>query len=107
MKIYAAVHPVFIEEEPRVGECYQLAQTRNLVMVPFFISDGLHSYEDIPVMLGEAARVVQERYKCGQPTWRNPTEKHGKRVWYSASVGNEPHLADVILERVREMAGAR
>jgi sirohydrochlorin cobaltochelatase len=99
---YAGVHAVFMEEEPRIGDCYQLAQTRNLVMVPFFISDGLHSFEDIPVMLGESTRVVQERYKSGQPTWRNPTEKHEKRVWYSASIGNEPHIADVILERVRE-----
>jgi sirohydrochlorin cobaltochelatase len=104
--VYAAVHPVFMEEEPRIADCYALAQTRNIVMVPFFISDGLHSYEDIPVMLGEPARVIRERYQSGQPTWRNPTEKHGKRVWYSAAIGSEPHLADVILERVRESAGA-
>ena len=103
---YAAVHPVFMEEEPRIADCYSLAQTRNIVLVPFFISDGLHSYEDIPVMLGEPARVVQERYGSGQPTWRNPTEKQGKRVWYSASIGNEPSIADVILERVREAAAA-
>jgi len=51
--------------------------------------------------------VVQERLKSGQPTWRNPTEKHAKLVWYSRSIGNEPHLADVILERVREMAGGQ
>ena len=100
--IYADVHPVFMEEEPRIGECYQLAKTRNIVMVPFFISDGLHSYEDIPVMLGEPERIVQQRLKSGQPTWRNPTEKHGKRVWYTPSIGNEPQIADVILERVRE-----
>ena len=106
MNVYAAVHPIFMEEEPRIADCYTLAQTKNIVMVPFFISDGLHSFEDIPVMLGEPARVVQERYKSGQPTWRNPTEKHGKRVWYSASIGNEPHIADVILERVRESAVA-
>ena len=102
--IYAAVHPIFMEEDPRIADCYTIAQTRNIVMVPFFISDGLHSFEDIPVMLGEPARIVQERYKSGQPTWRNPTEKHGKHVWYSASIGNEPHIADVILERVRERA---
>ena len=53
MKIYAEVYPVFMEEEPRIGDCYKLAQTKNIVMVPFFISDGLHSFEDIPVMLGE------------------------------------------------------
>jgi sirohydrochlorin cobaltochelatase len=93
-----------MEEEPRIGDCYTLAQTKNMVMVPFFISDGLHSYEDIPVMLGEPQRIVQERFKLGQPTWRNPTEKNGKRLWYSASIGNEPRLADVILERVQEAA---
>ena len=99
---YAAVHSSFMEEEPRIEACYALAGTRNIVMVPFFISDGLHSYEDIPVMLGEPAKAVQARYRTGQPTWRNPTEKHGKRVWYSPSIGNEPGMAEVILERVRE-----
>ncbi len=101
---YAEVHSVFMEEDPRVGACYTLAKAKNIVMVPFFISDGLHSYEDIPVMLGEPKRVVRDRLESGQPTWRNPTEKHGKRVWYSASIGSEPRLADVILERVREAA---
>jgi sirohydrochlorin cobaltochelatase len=104
MNVFAAVHPVFMEEEPRIGDCYGIAQTRNIVMVPFFISDGLHSYEDIPVMLGEPASAVQERLRNGQPTWRNPTERHGKRLWYAASIGSEPGLADVILERVREAA---
>ena len=104
--IYAEVHAAFMEEEPRIAGCYALARARNLVMVPFFISDGLHSYEDIPVMLGEPARVVQDRFKAGQPTWRNPTEMHGKRLWYSASIGTEPHLAEVILERVRQAATA-
>lgn len=103
--IYAEVHPLFMEEEPRIGDCYAMAATRNLVVVPFFISDGLHSHEDIPVMLGEAKAAVQERLKRGQPTWRNPTEKHGKLLWYSASIGSEPHIADVILERVMEAAG--
>lgn len=104
-QLYAGVHPVFMEEDPRVGDCYALASTKNLVMVPFFVSDGLHSFEDIPVMLGEPERIVQERLKSGQPTWRNPTEKHGKRLWYSASIGSEPHIVDVILERVKEAAG--
>lgn len=102
LNLYAGVHAVFMEEDPRIETCYETAVTRHVVMVPFFISDGLHSYEDIPMMLGEPESVVRERYRLGQPTWRNPTEKHGKRVWYSASIGNEPHIADVILERVRE-----
>jgi sirohydrochlorin cobaltochelatase len=102
--IYAEVHPAFMEEEPRIGDCYRMAQVKNLVMVPFFISDGLHSFEDIPVMLGESVDVVQERMRRGEPTWLNPAEKQGKRLWYAPSIGNEPHIADVILERVNEMA---
>ena len=101
--IYAEVHPAFMEEEPRIGDCYQLSRAKNIVMVPFFISDGLHSYEDIPVMLGESADVIRQRLHRGEPTWRNPTERNGKRVWYAPSIGSEPHIADVILERVREM----
>jgi sirohydrochlorin cobaltochelatase len=99
---YAEVHPVFMEEEPRIGDCYRMAKAANLIVVPFFISDGLHSYEDIPVMLGETETIVQERLNRRQPTWRNPTVRQGKLLWYTMSVGSDPHIADVILERVRE-----
>ena len=102
---YADVRAVFLEEEPRVESCYELAATRNIVVVPFFISDGLHSFEEIPVKLGEPKKRVQQRLANGKPTWVNPTERHGKRVWYSASIGTEPFMAEVILERVREAAG--
>jgi sirohydrochlorin cobaltochelatase len=104
MQIYAAVRAIFLEESPRIGECYALAQTRNLTVVPFFISDGLHTQEDIPVLLGETKRIVEQRIAAGQPPWRNPTEKNGKLVWYSPAIGTEPRIADVILERVREAA---
>ncbi|HEY0549790.1 MAG TPA: hypothetical protein VGF13_09315, partial [Verrucomicrobiae bacterium] len=57
--------------------------------------------------LGEAPMAVQERFRRGEPTWLNPTEKHGKRVWYAPSVGSEPGIADVILQRVREIAERR
>ena len=100
--IYAEVHAAFMEESPRVGECYSMASARNIIMVPFFISDGLHSYEDIPVMLGEPERIVKKRYAEGQPTWRNPTEKKGKLLWYTPSIGNEARISEVILQRVRE-----
>lgn len=104
---YAEVHPAFMEEEPRIGGCWAVAQSRNLVMVPFFISDGLHSFEDIPVMLGEPPAVVQTRLRSRQPTWPNPTERQGKQLWYAPSIGTEPLLAEVVLERVREALRGR
>jgi sirohydrochlorin cobaltochelatase len=103
--IYADVQAIFLEEDPRIPTCYERAQTRNIVIVPFFISDGMHVQEDIPVMLGEPARIVQQRLEARQATWRNPTEKKGKLVWLASSVGTEKLMADVIMERVREAAG--
>lgn len=104
LDLYAGVEAVFMEDEPRIGRYGELARTRNVVVVPFFLSDGLHVTEDIPVLLGEPQRVVQQRLQSGQPAWRNPTEKSGRLVWYSASIGSDPRLPDVIVERVREAA---
>lgn len=100
--LFAEVQGVFLEEEPRISACYELSRTKHIVVVPFFISDGMHVREDIPVLLGEPERVVQQRLQRGQPPWRNPTEKQGKLLWYGVSVGTEPLLAEVILERVKE-----
>ena len=102
LKEYANVQAVFLEEEPSVAKCYELARTKNIIVVPFFISDGMHTQEDIPILLGEPKRLVEERLAKRQPTWRNPTERHEKLVWYAAPVGTDPHIADVILERVYE-----
>jgi sirohydrochlorin cobaltochelatase len=106
-KAYAEVGAVFMEEEPFIKGCWKNVKTKNIIVVPFFISDGLHTVEDIPVLLGEPERLVKERHAAGQPTWRNPTERDGKRIWYSPSVGTEPLLADVILERVKEACRSR
>ena len=96
--LYASVQPLFLEEEPRIGRAYELAKTSNIVVVPFFLGDGLHAQEDIPVMLGEPPDKVRQRVRNGLLAWRNPTERHGKLLWYSASVGTDPALAEVIVE---------
>ncbi len=49
---YASVLNVYMEEAPLVSNWASLTKTRNVIVVPFFISDGLHSYEDIPALLG-------------------------------------------------------
>src|SRR3954470_8981175 len=49
---FAEVLNVYMEESPRVADWRNLTNARNVVVVPFFISDGLHSYEDIPELLG-------------------------------------------------------
>lgn len=104
MGLYAEVEAVFMDDAPQIRGCQARAKGRFVVMVPFFISDGLHVVEDIPVLLGEPESVVKERLAAGQPTWRNPTELAGKLTWYASAVGNEAGMAEIIMERAREAA---
>src|SRR5204862_6578623 len=107
MKVYAEVHAVFLEEEPKIASCYESAATKNIVVVPFFIGEGMHVQEDIPILLGEPERIVKKRLDEGKAPWRNPTEKKGKLVWYAESVGRDPAMAEVMLERARSPAEGR
>jgi sirohydrochlorin cobaltochelatase len=99
---YADVQPVFMEEAPFIADCFTATEAPHIVMVPFFIADGLHTVEDIPVLLGEPEARVKKRLAAGQPTWRNPTERKGKLVWYTEAIGSKAGLAEVILARVEE-----
>ena len=49
---FAEVVDSYMEQAPLVAEWDQLTTSPNVVVVPFFIADGLHSYQDIPVLLG-------------------------------------------------------
>lgn len=99
-RLFAEVHPAFLEEEPRIAEIPRFVNAEQIVVVPFFLSDGLHVCEDIPVLLGEREEVVQARLKAGEWPWHNPTLRDGKTIFYTRGVGSEPGVADMILERV-------
>ena len=64
---YAAVLNVYMEEPPLVSDWQKSTETPNVVVVPFFISDGLHSYEDIPRLLGIAVAAGVDRGQPGSP----------------------------------------
>ena len=73
----------------------------NVIVVPFFISDGLHSYQDIPVLLGienEVGPAASQR----DVFRHNPHHLRGKTLFYSSAIGTERLLADVILDQVSD-----
>ncbi len=99
MNLYGEVIAAYMEEPPLVSEWDNLTRCPNVLVLPFFISDGLHSYQDIPVLLG-----IEEE---GQPAAsqravfrRNPYSARGRRLYYASAIGTEPMLADVILDQV-------
>ncbi|HET9418224.1 MAG TPA: CbiX/SirB N-terminal domain-containing protein [Chthoniobacterales bacterium] len=95
---YAEVQNVYMEEAPRVADWRRLTTTRNVVVVPFFISDGLHSYEDIPALLGIAQ--TRSTNASGEVFLSNPHSIDNRFLFYGSSIGTDPRLADVILAQV-------
>lgn len=101
---FAAVRAVFLEESPRIADCPALAHTPHVLVVPFFLGEGMHWAEDIPVLLGHSPEAVRQRLQVGKPPWQNPTRWRDKWIWYGRPVGTHPGVADIILSRVREAA---
>jgi sirohydrochlorin cobaltochelatase len=99
---YASVLNVYMEEPPLVSDWRKLAKTQNVVVVPFFISDGLHSYEDIPVLLGITnERSTTSRAPRGEVFRRNPYKIDDRSLFYAPSIGIDPGFADIIIEQAR------
>jgi sirohydrochlorin cobaltochelatase len=96
---YAAVLNVYMEETPLVSDWRKLTSTPNVVVVPFFISDGLHSYEDIPVLLGIANRGPRGGLNAarGEVFRSNPYKIDNRSLFYAPSIGTDPGFADIII----------
>ena len=99
--LYAQVLNAYMEEEPLISKWDEYASQPNVVVVPFFIADGLHSYEDIPVLLGIAGESAGAASATDKDLFRhNPYALRGRTLYYASSIGTEPLFAEVILDQV-------
>jgi sirohydrochlorin cobaltochelatase len=105
---YRTVLNVYMEEPPLVSEWRTLTKTANVVVVPFFISDGLHSYEDIPRLIGIVVAEAVDRSRpasappataSGQIFRHNPYSIDGRSLFYAPSIGTDPGFADIIVDQ--------
>lgn len=106
MGIYGEVLAAYMEEPPLISEWDTLSRFPNVLVVPFFIADGLHSYEDIPVLLGfeeETGKAASQQ----EVFRRNPYHLRGKTLYYASAIGTEPLMADLILDQVEDFDPAK
>jgi sirohydrochlorin cobaltochelatase len=96
---YAQVVSSYMEEPPWIADWDKISNQSDVVIVPFFIADGLHSYQDIPILIGIATNAGPAASQT-DVFRRNPYELRGKRLFYASSIGTEPMIADVILDQV-------
>jgi sirohydrochlorin cobaltochelatase len=105
---FAGVLNVYMEEPPLISDWRKLTKTQNVVVVPFFISEGLHSYEDIPRLIGivVAAGVDRGRPGSAPPATargeifrHNPYQIDNRFLYYAPSIGSDPGFADIIIDQ--------
>ncbi len=128
---YAAVLNVYMEEAPQVSDWRTLTKTPNVVVVPFFISDGLHSYEDIPRLLGITDRhhersgakskdraelpegsvsgsldVARDHVRTNKRSVfrTKPYKIDDRSLFYAPSIGTDPGVVDIIIEQANAAA---
>jgi len=92
---FGEVTDAYMEEAPFIAEWDRLTGLNDVLVVPFFIADGLHSYEDIPELMG----LSKEEGKTEYP---RPARLRKKNLWYARSIGNQRECVNVILDLVRQ-----
>jgi sirohydrochlorin cobaltochelatase len=99
--LYGEVLNAYMEEEPLISKWDEYATQPNVIVVPFFIADGLHSYEDIPVLLGIAPESPGAASADAKSVFAgNPYHLRGRALYYASAIGTEPKFAEIILEQV-------
>ena len=98
---FAQVLDAYMEEAPFVAKWDEVSSSPNVVVVPFFIADALHSYQDIPVLLG----IETEPTAAASQTdifRQNPIALRGKQLYYSSAIGTDSLMSGVILDQVAD-----
>jgi sirohydrochlorin cobaltochelatase len=89
---FATVGNAYMEESPLIAEWDQITSAPNVIVVPFFIADGLHTYKDIPKLLGIESQGMDVFRK-------NPHRVRGRSLYYGKAIGTDPRFADIIIEQ--------
>ncbi len=103
---YASVQNAYMEEAPSFRTGLRLTNTPHVVVVPFFISDGLHSYRGHPGVARDRSRNRPPRRASALIFRRNPHRLHGRDLYYASAIGTEPKFAEIIVEQAEAFADA-
>lgn len=89
--VFAEVTCGFLDQPPRLEDAVASLASRHVVVVPFFVAEGMHTRETIPQILGLSGRR---------------TDRKDRVIWYAPPVGTLPGIARVVVDLARR-AGAR
>jgi sirohydrochlorin cobaltochelatase len=103
-QIYAEVSEAYMEEAPFIADWRKLTSQPDVIVVPFFIADGLHSYEDIPELLGIDQALRPRKASSAKTPITKQTQPpyviDGRRLYYGSAIGTDPLMAEIILDTI-------
>lgn len=88
---FAEVAASYMEEEPLLSNWMETVEAPHVVVIPFFISDGLHTIGDIPGLLG-IEKLSPER-KTVYP-FKN------RSLQYDLALGSDPRVVEMVFNLV-------
>ena len=91
----------FLEEAPAISGWATRMKADTVIAVPFLIAAGLHGAYDIPTELGIDG-TAEALSRLGQDGHAGPFSVNGKTLWYLRPIGEQPIIADIIIDRVRD-----
>jgi sirohydrochlorin cobaltochelatase len=89
---FAIIEPAYLDEPPLVAAVVAALPHRNIVVVPYLLSEGWHTRRTIPDALQLSARR---------------TDSAGRVIWYTPAVGTHAQLARVAVACTRSAASRR
>ncbi len=100
-----AAKAVFLEQEPLLKDWRKVTNAGTVVVMPFFMSGGLHGSRDIPALLGlnpgghgPGLAGLEESAKPA-----GPFDIRGRKVYLFRPLGYEPVMTEIIIERALEI----
>jgi sirohydrochlorin cobaltochelatase len=97
---FAEVLPAFIDEAPFDYDVIKSVKSPYVIALPFFISNGPHTQEDIPKHLG----IDLSRGNFSPASQAN---SRIKGLWYTDAIGTNAIMHEIVLDRVNEFENGR
>jgi len=93
---FAEVDAVFLDQDPEIDTLWERVSAPQIIAVPYFVSDGFHTRDEIPQMLGLTSLRADTMADVIADDVR------GRRVVYTSAVGTDDTLGDVAWARIQE-----
>lgn len=97
---FKEVKTAYLEQAPKIEDWATETTGKNVIVVPFMISGGLHAAQDIPEILGfdPASQDIQALSENAETA--GPLTVNDRSVWLTRPVGSEPFMVDLIVDQV-------